>query len=186
MVRIANKYLVDRLRAYIVSRIKEDWPLTIEDWDRRGAEIEAMRSVELTSGDRAPSSKPLAHSVPEPASAIHFAREFGCTEILPAAFYQLSITDANRDWDKPDSYDAHHDLPARWSLLETSDLLHVLRGRQRIAQHLVAFRANNNTYPEILMPPCLPWWEDASIRLNIGPGHVMDQPGLACKKSYRL
>ena len=24
------------------------------------------------------------------------------------------------------------------------------------------------------------------IRLNIGPGHVMDQPGLACKKSYRL
>ena len=24
------------------------------------------------------------------------------------------------------------------------------------------------------------------LRLNIGPGHVMDQPGLACKKSYRL
>ena len=169
MVRIVNKYLVDRLRAYIVSKIKQDWPLTLEDWDRREAEIEAMRSVELTSCDRAPSSKPLAYSVPEPALAIRFAREFGCTEILPAAFYQLSTTDANRDWDKPDSYDAHHDLSARWWLLETSDLLRVLRGRQKIAQHLIAFGANNNTYTEILMPPCLPWWEDARIAEEVRP-----------------
>ena len=96
-VRIADKYLIDGLHAYIVQKVKEDWPLTIADWDRRQREVEAMRSVELTSGAPQSSSKPLVHCVPEPASAIRFASEFGCPEILPAAFYQLSLTDATYD-----------------------------------------------------------------------------------------
>lgn len=90
VVRIANKYLVDGLRAYIVSKVKEDWPPTLEDWDTHEAEIEARRSVKTTSDKRASSSKPFAQSVPEPASAICFALEFGCPEILPAALYQLT------------------------------------------------------------------------------------------------
>ncbi|KAM5544005.1 hypothetical protein V8D89_002622 [Ganoderma adspersum] len=161
VVRIANKYLVDGQRAYIVSKVKEDWPLTLEDWDRREAEIEAMRSVKATSGERASSSKPLAQSVPEPASAIRFALEFGCSEILPAALYQLSRTDTSYDWDKPDSYDAHQDLPARWSLLEAPDPLCLLRGKQKLAEHVASFGDNNYTYTGILKLPCVPWWEDA-------------------------
>ncbi|PIL26913.1 hypothetical protein GSI_10051 [Ganoderma sinense ZZ0214-1] len=49
-VRTANKYLVDGLRAYLVQKAKDDWPLTIEDWDGREAEIEAM-SVLLSRTD---------------------------------------------------------------------------------------------------------------------------------------
>ncbi len=82
-----------------MQKVKEDWAITLEDWDRREAEIEAMRSVKLISGAPTSSSKPLAQSVPEPPSAIRFALEFGCPEILPAAFYQLSLTDATHDWD---------------------------------------------------------------------------------------
>ncbi|PIL26938.1 hypothetical protein GSI_10076 [Ganoderma sinense ZZ0214-1] len=160
-VRIANKYLVDGLRAYLVQKVKDNWPLTIEDWDRREAEIEAMRSVKATSGERPPSTKPLARSVPEPASAIRFAHEFGCPEILPAAFYQLSRMDATYDWDRAESYDAHQDLPARWSLLDAPDLLRVLRGKQKLAKHTGSFGDNNYTYSIILIPPCFPWWEDA-------------------------
>ena len=157
VVRIANKYLIDGLRAYVVSKAKHDWPLTLEDWDRCEAEIQAMRSVPViaTSGERAYSSKPLPPSVPEPASAIHFALEFGCPESLPAALYQLARTDTY-DWDKPDPHDAQHDLPACRSLLEASDLFHLRRGKQKLAKHLASFGNNNHTYTRILRLPCLP------------------------------
>ncbi len=77
---------------------------------------------------RLPASQPLAHAVPEPASAIHFALEFGCAEILPAAFYQLARSDVAMDWDNPTSYTASWDTPVRWSLLAVPDLLRCLLG----------------------------------------------------------
>ena len=41
---------------------------------------------------------PLSDVIPEPVSAIVFAQEFGCPEILPAAFYRLLQIDFNDDW----------------------------------------------------------------------------------------
>ncbi|EKM60343.1 uncharacterized protein PHACADRAFT_23719 [Phanerochaete carnosa HHB-10118-sp] len=40
--------------------------------------------------------------IPEPASAIRFAREFNVPSILPAAFYTLALTDVQRNWDSAD------------------------------------------------------------------------------------
>ena len=49
-LRIANKYLVDALHRYLVQKVKDDWPLTLEGWDRRETEIEVVRYAKSTSG----------------------------------------------------------------------------------------------------------------------------------------
>ncbi|PIL26918.1 hypothetical protein GSI_10056 [Ganoderma sinense ZZ0214-1] len=171
-IRIADKYLVDGLHRYLVQKVQDDWPFTLEDWDRREAEIEAMRQAKYISGaPSSSSSQPpsLAHAVPEPASAIRFALEFGCPSILPAAFYQLARTHVMKDWDNPRSYVARTDLPARWTLLDAADLLRFLRGTAQISEHGAAAVSLNTdeTFSEVLQPRCLPWWEDTAY-----PGDV--------------
>ncbi|PIL26926.1 hypothetical protein GSI_10064 [Ganoderma sinense ZZ0214-1] len=161
-IRIADKYLIDGLHKYLVQKVQDDWPLTLEDWDRREAEIEVMRYAEYISGARPSSSKPLAQAVPEPASAIRFALEFGCPAILPAAFYQLSRTDVTDDWTDPVSYSSNWTLPARWSLLEGPDLLRYLRGGKKLLQY-VASVPRDVTFTAVLCEALLPWWEDAAI-----------------------
>ncbi|PIL26933.1 hypothetical protein GSI_10071 [Ganoderma sinense ZZ0214-1] len=39
IIRIADKYLVDELHKYLVQKVQDDWLLTLENWDRREAEI---------------------------------------------------------------------------------------------------------------------------------------------------
>ncbi|PIL26916.1 hypothetical protein GSI_10054 [Ganoderma sinense ZZ0214-1] len=165
-IRIANKYLVDGLHKYLVQKVQDDWPLTLEDWDRREAEIEVMGYAEYTSGALPSSRKPLAQAVPEPASAIHFALEFGCPQILPAAFYQLSRTDVTDDWADPVSYSSNWMTPARWSLLEAPDLLRHLRGGKRLLQYTASV-PRDVTFTAVLCEACLPWWEDAAVHEEV-------------------
>ena len=79
---------------------------------------------------------------PEPAAAIRFASEFGCPSILPAAFYQLAITEPTADWDEYRCADddagaawehqcalANGGRTARWALLDRANLMRFLRGR---------------------------------------------------------
>ena len=94
-IRIANKRM---------QKVEDYWPLTLEDWDRREAEIEAMRNAEYTSGTPPLSSKSLADAVPEPAFVIRFVVEFGCLPILLAVFYQRGGMEVSSDWDNPRSY----------------------------------------------------------------------------------
>ncbi|PIL26931.1 hypothetical protein GSI_10069 [Ganoderma sinense ZZ0214-1] len=171
-VRIADKYLVDGLHKYLVQKVQDDWPLTLEDWDRREAEIEAMRRAKDISGAPSPSqslspstSQPpsLAHAVPEPASAIRFALEFGCPSILPAAFYQLARTHVMKDWDSPHSFVARTDLPARWTLLYSAELMRLLRGQTRMSEDGAASLSTDETFSAILQPGCLPWWENTAF-----------------------
>ena len=145
-----------------MQKVREDWPLTLSDWDRREAEIEAMRYAEYASGPRSSSTKPLAQAVPEPASAIRFAFEFGCPEILPAAFYQLARTDPTHDWADPLSSSSDWRMPARWSHFDAPDLLRHLRGGKSLLWY-VASVPSDETFTAILCRSCLPWWEDASI-----------------------
>ena len=106
--------------------------------------------------------KSLVQSVPEPASAIWFAFEFGCPEILPVVFCHLAHTDVSSDWDDPRSYAARADLPARWTLPEGQELLRHLRGGQKLLQY-VSSVPSDETFTAILCRSCLPWWEDADI-----------------------
>ena len=129
ILRLATKYAMDPLRKIILHCIEADWPRTLQEWDHLQATI--VHAGELKSSsvlprmdtddddDNAPSSSSGASQgpyiddcFPEPASAIRFATEFGCPSILPAAFYQLAITDPSADWDE--YRDTAGDAAAAW------------------------------------------------------------------------
>ncbi|KAI0692927.1 hypothetical protein C8T65DRAFT_744940 [Cerioporus squamosus] len=155
VVRLASKYLVDTLRSHLVNTVVADWPRTLEEWNRQEAEIRAMRS------DRASSMKRdnFSRLVPEPAAAIAFALEFGCTEILLAAFYTLSCISITNDWDRaaPHALDSYLRL-AGWSMLESRELLRFMRGCDALEKYCDEKR----TRPDIAMKRIL----DAHCRLE--------------------
>lgn len=133
-LRLANKYLIEPLRDHLIKTVVRDWPLTLHDWDRHQAEICALLNLShykfLLVGAWA---IPYGPKVPEPASAIRFALEFGCLDILPAAFYTLSRISIEHDWDN-DGYD-HWARPARWSILQARDFIVLLRGAKAIRDY---------------------------------------------------
>ncbi|KAM5544011.1 hypothetical protein V8D89_002628 [Ganoderma adspersum] len=51
-IRIANKHLVGWLHRYLVQKVEDGSPLTLQDWDGREAEIEiaARRHATYISG----------------------------------------------------------------------------------------------------------------------------------------
>ncbi len=134
VIRLADKYLLEPLHDYLVQQVASDWPTTLQEWDIREAELQAIRKV------AAEDKKKYWELVPEPVAAILFAKEFGCSQILPAAFYQLAQTNFNLDWDKEwiqnDEYQWNTRL-ARWSLLEKDDLVRCLHGFQSLVDYRI-------------------------------------------------
>ena len=82
-VRLSNKNLLELLHKQLTS-------YAVGEWDIQQAEINAIKqtilSVTTVDGEGVDRSQLLSDRIPEPVSAIAFAREFGCTKILPAAF----------------------------------------------------------------------------------------------------
>ncbi|KAM5546281.1 hypothetical protein V8D89_000407 [Ganoderma adspersum] len=132
VVRLSDKYLLEALRKRLVSQVVRDWPTTLREWDIHQAEIKATAEACLNFrvGDD------------PPVSSITFAQEFGCPEILPAAFYRLLQIDFNDDWSlrAPDSeseaggptaHSAHRygsRALARWGLLDRDNLARYVHG----------------------------------------------------------
>ncbi|KAF7791802.1 hypothetical protein EIP86_002826 [Pleurotus ostreatoroseus] len=84
-MRLALKYEVDGLRDVVIRNIAEDWP-----HDRR--------SYETWSAERARIMKDHPadwwRRFPEPAAAMQFATEFGCSEILTSIVYYMATVPA--------------------------------------------------------------------------------------------
>ena len=136
VVRLADKYLLESLQKHLIQQVISDWPTTLQEWDIRDAEIQAIRKA----ADADTTSKARKELVPEPVAAILFAEEFGCRQILPAAFYQLAQTKLSHNWDdegiKRDPW--MESLPlARWSLLEKENLVRCLQGFQALDDYRV-------------------------------------------------
>ena len=136
VVRLADKYLLESLQKHLIQQVISDWPTTLQEWDIRDAEIQAIRKA----ADADTTSKARKELVPEPVAAILFAEEFGCRQILPAAFYQLAQTKLSHNWDdegiKRDSW--MESLPlARWSLLEKENLVRCLQIFQALDDYRV-------------------------------------------------
>ncbi|KAI0710586.1 hypothetical protein C8Q76DRAFT_798141 [Earliella scabrosa] len=78
IVRMVSKYLVDSVRDNLVRRVVEDWPRTLEEWDRQEAIEPVVMGAPFKYDSRnalpqqAPHKRPVAQSFPEPASAIRF------------------------------------------------------------------------------------------------------------------
>lgn len=150
MLKLTSKYQMESLHISLLRCVQADWPRTLQEWDRLQIEVEyAREQLPSTKGmdiDDDISAKPtIDDSFPEPASAIALATTFACPSILPAAFYQLAITDAAADWDEYRSSDADPDAElehenvlarggrtARWTMLDQTNLLRYVRGRARL------------------------------------------------------
>ncbi|KAJ7355633.1 hypothetical protein DFH08DRAFT_933480 [Mycena albidolilacea] len=87
---------------------------------------------------------------PEPASIIRLAREFNIPELLPAAFYALSLISPSADYaalharlrpDRATAQLARGGRSARWALLAPADLLSLAKGQDQLRSHKTLTRA---------------------------------------------
>lgn len=135
VIRLADKYLIEPLHRRLVREVRGAWPTTIIDYDIKQAEIESVSVLPLNA--RLKYGGRLADVIPEPASAILFAQEFNCPEILPAAFYTLSLIPVAHDWDdgQLDWELQRYEPLARWSILDRENLVRYLHGCQSLNQY---------------------------------------------------
>ena len=139
-MKLATKYQVDGLRQRVVDIVEESWPRSFEEWIRFRGEFSALRQAFISTSDGLVNGRRFLDSVPEPAAAIRLARDFDVPSILPFAFYTLAgiTSDQQYEWDKLQRDDnserlSVHVRAARWRLLDASDLLAVIRGREELA-----------------------------------------------------
>ncbi|EPQ60290.1 hypothetical protein GLOTRDRAFT_135000 [Gloeophyllum trabeum ATCC 11539] len=92
ILQLANKYEITSLRGQIVSRLTEDWPTTLREWDALEKDIATMRETwdERLDYTASGSDFSLDSHLPEPVGALHLAKECEVPQILPAVFYHLS------------------------------------------------------------------------------------------------
>ncbi|KAM5546250.1 hypothetical protein V8D89_000376 [Ganoderma adspersum] len=118
VIRLADKYGIDSLRDHLINVVASDWPTTLKEWDFFVAEIRAVSDkLALANEDKRLSAdfagtsdlQLIRDHVPEPASAIAFAQEFGLNTGGRAAM-----------------------LWARWDLLSKEDLLRYIRGSNHL------------------------------------------------------
>ena len=134
-IRLADKYCIDNLREHLINVVVSDWPTTLEEWDFFQTEIQAVKDkLEATNCGKAVGEgyQPLSEHLPELASAIMFAQEFGCSQILRAAYYHhLSIL-PRHTWDASWRTRSAEPLCARWSLLDSNVLLRCMKGAEDV------------------------------------------------------
>ena len=170
LLKLADKYQVDGIRALCVARLEEDWPTTWRAWYRQQADIDFVQRM---SDYRNPEEASFVDSVfPEPASAICIALEHDIPDILPAALYCLSQLEIKDDWDryngrsfkfwtggrKPSWPTPAEEgrRTARWMLLDKDTLHSVLWARDALslrAFQLIEFFVPRMT-PVCVLPKC--------------------------------
>ncbi|KAH9846900.1 hypothetical protein C2E23DRAFT_890465 [Lenzites betulinus] len=159
VTRLADKYMLESLRDGLIQRVVADWPTSLFEWDIREAETEAFMNVARDSivlpDMESMEDADYSGRLPEPASAIMFAQEYGCPEILPAAFYTLYRIPVDADRDDESGYIYELGASAKWKCLDAPTLLQYMRG----CEQLRVFRArmgkeldsgsmfNSNTHP---------------------------------------
>ena len=134
------KYECDALRLRIVSSLEADWPQTLAQWDARRAEAVLLRSEHSLQLTGRVNGLYLDDRLPEPASAIRIASDYGIPSLLPAAFYTLALLSTDADWDACRAADPGKRLrfgarTARWRLLDKRDLMRLVHGQKLLAAH---------------------------------------------------
>lgn len=126
LVAISRKYLLDQIAKPVVDHMEKEWPKSLCKWDERRQEIFSKADHGVVGGQFT-RFQDIEVFFPEPVSSILFAQEYDVTSILPAAFYQLSITRVGREWDLMHKFrDGKREPSARWNLLEKDNLLRLM------------------------------------------------------------
>ncbi|KAF7791801.1 hypothetical protein EIP86_002825 [Pleurotus ostreatoroseus] len=115
-IRLAMKYEIEEIKNTMIKEVEDDWPQSLdayEAWFKERARI--IRSH----------SKDFWNHIPEPASAMQFATEFGCNQMIDAVIYHLARAspDDALPVDRKTSQQPHR---VRWNLLDGRNLFRVL------------------------------------------------------------
>ncbi|KAH9829965.1 uncharacterized protein C8Q71DRAFT_818035 [Rhodofomes roseus] len=81
ILRLANKYDIEKLRSTAVDHLSTAWPMTLRAWDLRE---DLARTYEIETGMQ------RGFRYPSPVAIINLAREVDAPHLLPSAFYDLS------------------------------------------------------------------------------------------------
>ena len=119
LMSIATKYQADSICKAIVRRLEEEWAQTLSDFVRLKNDFESLCIEGLFDLDK-------DRRLPEPASAIRLATDFGIPRVLPIAYYILSTYYINSD-----RRNAH--LP-RWNLLRRDELFRYYAGKFKLME----------------------------------------------------
>lgn len=139
---LAMKYQFDDIRLRIIRHFKSDWPHTLLEWYAWTDQCRAVMDKAETTG------YPSGYECwPEAASAVRFARTFGASAVLPAAFYRLSVSDPEVDWDDVMNGIIDETITGdderllqpvtKWKLLHQDEMQFVLILRQKWQNELV-------------------------------------------------
>ncbi|TBU38428.1 hypothetical protein BD309DRAFT_971950 [Dichomitus squalens] len=138
-LKLAMKYECDALRRRLTASLEADWPQTLAQWDARRAEAVILRSEHSLQLTGKVDGLYLDDRLPEPASAIRIASDYGIPSILPAAFYTLALLSTDADWDECRANPGKHlrfgARTARWRLLDKRDLMRLVHGQKLLAAH---------------------------------------------------
>ncbi|PIL31451.1 hypothetical protein GSI_06152 [Ganoderma sinense ZZ0214-1] len=138
-LKLAMKYECDALRHRLISSLEADWPQTLAQWDARRAEAVILRSEHSLQLTGKVDGLYLDDRLPEPASAIRIASDYGIPSLLPAAFYTLALLSTDADWDECRANPGKHlrfgARTARWRLLDKRDLMRLVHGQKLLAAH---------------------------------------------------
>ena len=103
--------MMQPLKQAIFTRIRLDWPATLEEWDVRHSFYKAAHG-------RNDSDYPY----PDPAPVIRTARLYDTSLLVPSLYYELSTRDPSK---------------IRWNLVGEKDLVIAFVGRQRMLNWIV-------------------------------------------------
>ncbi|EIW56203.1 uncharacterized protein TRAVEDRAFT_73793 [Trametes versicolor FP-101664 SS1] len=178
IIRLADKYLIESLRTALIEQVTSDWPCTLAAWDASEGEANAIRDTYKRSVVSNSHATRFADQIPEPASAIVFAREFACPEILPAVFYQLCRIGIKEEFEHRENYyPTRSGRLACWALLGREDLTRYLHGCDALETYCKELRrkfAEGDSVAE----GCVPMW----ARPELGPTREdeKDRTGWPC------
>ncbi|QRV84085.1 The BTB (BR-C, ttk and bab)/POZ (Pox virus and Zinc finger) domain [Ceratobasidium sp. AG-Ba] len=115
-LRLATKYEITNIRRKIVAHLRDEYPLTLADIDRKESSVSEQ------------ASRKAADQLYDPIAVIKLAEQ-GCNvpEVLPYAWYRLARHSFSDDGDM------------RCARLSSDDMRRLLVGRERLRSRLVQF-----------------------------------------------
>lgn len=130
MLRLSNKYALERLKSDILARLKKEWPASLTSHlDKNRAFTQKLAPAQPVPGQAPPQALPVfdvdQDLIVHPAAVIAVLREVKCTDavLLTPLFYDLS----RRVWQLAGTTSGHHLGP-----LGASDVERLLIGVVRL------------------------------------------------------
>lgn len=144
ILSLANKYQVELLRERIVGYLESEWPTSALEWVRQRETERSLQDATSSFFNNLSQPDEAGDYFLEPASAIRLAHDFNISSILPAAYLRLARADPTIDWDTEMQPPHARQVPrgARWKLLDSSDMLRLVQGKQML-QYTCIWILNN-------------------------------------------